>query len=607
MMDARAVLNQLDVSSMSRHFARFLGRLAGGAAPELELAAALVSQAAEQGHVCLDLHAPRTPGTRPDDEAAPPLPDPAAWAAALRATSVVGRPGDYRPLILDAQGRLYLYRFWRHERFLAEELRRRAALRTPPADAALLRAGLGRLFGTGAGQDCDWQRIAAVAALLHPLCVISGGPGTGKTSTVVRILALLVEQAGAQVPRLVLAAPTGKAAARLAEAIRLARDGLPVSDEVRARIPGEAQTLHRLLGWGRGGVFRHHRGNPLACDALIVDEASMVDLPLMAALFEALPAGARLILLGDRDQLASVDAGAVLGDLCGATEGAQHSTAFAAAVADLAGDQLPAATRSPAPLADNLIFLRRSYRFGEDSGIGRLARAVNRGDVSGALALLRAPGGEDVRWRPLPSAAALEDTLAPLLLEALRPCLQAHGAAEALAAFERFRLLTALRRGPWGVEELNRLAEKILARRGLIQPATPFYAGRPILVTGNDYRLGLFNGDIGLIWPDPDSGGALRAFFPQAGGELRKIAPPRLPVHETVFAMTVHKSQGSEFDQVLLVLPESTAELLSRELLYTALTRARRRVEIWGDEHLVSAVVGRRVERRSGLREALWS
>ncbi|WP_305042374.1 exodeoxyribonuclease V subunit alpha [Geoalkalibacter sp.] len=605
-MDTATLLDQWDLSSMSRHFARFLGKLAGGGAPELELAAALVSQAAEQGHVCLDLRAPGLGGPPPGDSPAPPLPEPAAWAAALRQSSVVGAPGDYRPLILDAQGRLYLYRFWRHERFLAEELRRRAALRTPPADAALLREGLGRLFGHGDGQGCDWQRVAALAALLHPLCVISGGPGTGKTSTVVRILALLVEQAATRPLRLVLAAPTGKAAARLAEAIRLARDGLPVDAAVRARIPGEALTLHRLLGSGRGGAFRHHRGNPLACEVLIVDEASMVDLPLMAALLDALPATARLILLGDRDQLASVEAGAVLGDLCGAGGAAGHSPAFAAAVAEFCGDRLPLIAPAPAPLADNLILLQRSYRFAADSGIGRLARCVNEGDGPATLAALRAPEHEDVHWRPLPPANQLEGELEPLLLAALRPTLQAHSAVEALAAFEGFRLLTALRHGPWGVEQLNRLAEKILARRGLIHPATPFYAGRPILVTGNDYRLGLFNGDVGLIWPDPESNGALRAFFQQAGGELRKIAPPRLPAHETVYAMTVHKSQGSEFDEVLLILPESPGELLSRELLYTGVTRARRKVAVWGEEDLLHRVVGRRVQRRSGLREALW-
>ncbi|KIH77158.1 hypothetical protein GFER_06595 [Geoalkalibacter ferrihydriticus DSM 17813] len=591
---------------MSRHFARFMAGLAEQAGPELELAAALVSQAAEQGHVCLDLRAPQTVLSPEHAAELAALPEPEAWSAALRGCSLVGCPGVHVPLILDEQGRLYLYRLWQHEQTLAAEIRRRACLPAIIPDRALLRDGLTRLFGRGDGIRPDWQRVAAVAALLHPLCVISGGPGTGKTSTVVKILALLIEQAADRPLRIALAAPTGKAAARLAEAIRQTRDGLSLSDEVRRRIPDEALTLHRLLGRMRQPGFRHHRGNPLAAEVVIVDEASMVDLPLMAALLDALAPEARLILLGDRDQLASVEAGAVLGDICGPANGEGFSAPFTAAVAELSGDLVPqAVSGQEALLADSIMVLRQSYRFAADSGIGRLARAINQGDCVQSLALLSDPGLADVAWRLPPLAETLDAALEPVLLAAFTPYLQATEVAEALVRFDSFRLLCALRRGPWGVESLNRLVERVLARRGLLTPKTSFYRGRPILITGNDYRLGLFNGDIGLLWPDPESAGALRAFFLQ-GGNLRKFVPSRLPAHETAFAMTVHKSQGSEFDQVLLLLPDSDSALLTRELLYTAVTRARQAVTLWGGEERIAQAVQRRVVRSSGLRDALW-
>ncbi|MDO3376662.1 exodeoxyribonuclease V subunit alpha [Geoalkalibacter halelectricus] len=605
MSDAAAVLERLPLSSMSRHFARFVAGLAQPSPGVLELAAALVSQAAEQGHVCLDLGAPGNISAEDGQDLSASLPAPAEWSAALRACPQVARPGEIAPLVLDDRGRLYLYRYWRHEQSLAAEMRRRAAGRIGVTDEARLRDGLARLFGGGADTPTDWQRVAALAAVLHPLCVISGGPGTGKTSTVVKILALLLEQAGDNPLRIALAAPTGKAAARLAEAIGQARDGLALDEGLRRRIPHEAQTLHRLLGSGRRPGFRHHRDNPLPAEVVIVDEASMVDLSLMAALVDALDPAARLILLGDRDQLASVEAGAVLGDLCGPAE-VGFSAAFTQSACTLSGDILPqAAPDQVAPLADNVIQLRRSYRFAPGSGIAQVAQAIKQGEGSRTLALLRDPALTDIAWRPLPSREGFTTALEPLLLEAFAPYLQATDPGQALAAFERFRLLCALRRGPWGVESLNRLAERLLARQGLVAPQSPYYHGRPILVTGNDYRQGLFNGDVGLIWSDPESGGALRAFFSQGGG-LRKILPSRLPGHETVFAMTVHKSQGSEFDRVLLLLPDADTALLSRELLYTAVTRARAAVDIWADEALLSGAVGRRIQRSSGLRDALW-
>lgn len=597
---------RLEFSAMSHHFARFMMQLADTRTPALEWAAALLCRAAEQGHVCLDLQEALEILPLCWPPAISPPHSLAAWSSQLYATSVVGRPGEHRPLVLDEQGRLYLYRFWRQEHDLAQEVRRRASLRIVPADENRLRAGIERLFGRGDGQLTDWQRVAAVTALLSPLGVISGGPGTGKTTTVIKIIALLLEQAAPHPLTIALAAPTGKAAARLAEAIRQARSSLDVDEAIRECIPDEAQTLHRLLGRARRGGFHHHRDHPLAWDVVIVDEASMVDLPLMAALLEALAPHSRLILLGDRDQLASVEAGAVLGDLCSAGNEEGVSATLATTVAAISGDHLSVADGGSSDLRDCVTVLRRSYRFDEGSGIGRLARSINQGRADEALALLRNEECADVCLRSLPSAATLETALESVLVETYAPYLQEKSVAHALQAFERSRLLAALRRGPFGVEQLNRLIEKVLARRGWLQPSTNYYRGRPILITGNDYRLGLFNGDVGLIWPDDENAGALRAFFPQAGGALRKILPSRLPPHETVFTMTVHKSQGSEFDRVLLLLPDRDSALLTRELLYTAVTRARKSVVIWGDEELFAGAVHRRIERRSGLRDALW-
>jgi len=594
------------LSPMSRRFAEFICRLAADESPELMWAAALLCRAAEQGHVCLDLsHAQSLIPKREDEVEEFPgvrLPEVASWSRALGEISVVGEPGEDRPLILSDR-RLYLQRFWNQEESLCREIRKRAAEPVALADVELVRDGVRRLFGSS-GREIDWQRVAAITALTHRFCVISGGPGTGKTSTVVKILALLLEQNPSSM-RTALAAPTGKAAARLAESIGAARDRLDVPEEIRDAIPVEALTLHRLLGRSaRKRGFVHDAENPLDCDLVIVDEASMVDLPLMAALFAALPPHARLILLGDRDQLASVETGAVLANICGPPREASYSSPHVKRVAHLSGDELSASSVSE--LSDTVVFLRRSYRFSGDSGIGALARAVNDGNAQEALRLLADAGQEDLNWEDLPPAEQMAEVFEPLIDEAFRPYLSASSAVEALARFDQFRFLCAMRRGPWGVEGLNRLTQAALARRGLIAPRHEFYRGRPILITGNDYRLALFNGDVGLIWPDDEAGGALRAFFPRQGGPPRALSPQRLPAHETVYAMTVHKSQGSEFDRVLLLLPDRHSELLTRELLYTAITRARHSVTIRGTREVFEKTVDARVHRHTGLMERLW-
>jgi exodeoxyribonuclease V alpha subunit len=600
------------IADIDLHFARFMCRIAGAPSDELELAACLASHRIGMGHACADLAglAGRIvlPGIDDDADAVEPITAPPLepWIEALRAAPVVGVPGDDRPLVLDAAGRLYLHRYWSYERTLAADLLARAGAATPAVDLVQLGADLDALFPREPGErTVDWQRVAAVTAVLRRLCVISGGPGTGKTTTAIRILALLARQSREPL-RVALAAPTGKAAARLQEAMRAAAERLPDSPEVRAVVPDEARTIHRLLGARPRRVrFRHDREHLLAYDVVVVDEASMVDLALMAKLVAAVPPAARLVLLGDRDQLASVEAGAVLGDLCGDAPG--FSDGFRATIEAATGSAIPRGQPSASALCDSIVLLTRSHRFAATSGIGRLAAAVNRGDGATACAVLGDARAAEVGWRPAPSP----ETVATLAADRYAPYLEAieRGAspAEAFTAFRSFRLLAAHRRGPWGVEALNALVADELARRLAVDADGAWYAGRPVLVTENDYTLGLFNGDVGIALPDPAADGDLRVTFEGDGGQVRRLSPMRLPAHEPVWAMTVHKSQGSEFDRVLLVLPDEDSLLLTRELVYTAVTRARERVEIAGDETILLAAIERRLVRSSGLRDALWA
>jgi exodeoxyribonuclease V alpha subunit len=434
-----------------------------------------------------------------------------------------------------------------------------------------------------AGSGAEDQRLAAQTAIKQNLTVITGGPGTGKTRTVVVLLALLVEQfaASGRLPRIALAAPTGKAGARLKEAIRTTAEELKLPEAIRTALPDEATTLHRLLGTlPDSPYFRHDASRPLPVDVVIVDEASMVDLALMAKLFDAVPPAARLILLGDKDQLASVEAGYVLGDICQAAEA------------------------PGAPLHRHIVELRKNYRFRERSGIQQLSGCVNAGDAAGAFAELTRDH-EDVASAELPAAGALAQALRTPVLAGFRSYLEAATPEEALQHFSRFRILAALRRGPFGVENLNRAAEQILAEAALIQADAPQYHGRPIIIRQNEPNLRLFNGDVGLLLRDEAAGGDLRAFFLDAEGALRRFLPGRLPAHETAFAMTVHKSQGSEFQRVLLVLPDREHPVCTRELVYTGLTRARQHVELWYREPALRNAIARRTVRTSGLQDAL--
>lgn len=512
-------------------------------------------------------------------------------AAALRGSPLVGQPGDYAPLILDEAGRLYFARHWHDEDRLAEGLAR-LAQPLPPPDEARLADLLARLFPGADDGEPDRQKLAAALAARQRLMVISGGPGTGKTTTVVRLLALLA----AMSPRplvMAMAAPTGKAAARLSESVRAARDRLDVDDAVRRQLPAQAETLHRLLGL-RPGVEapRHHAGNPLPLDVLVVDEASMIDLALMARTVAALPSQARLILLGDRDQLSSVEAGAVLGELCGriAYRGETSQWLRRVAGASLRGDAAPGGA-----LTDCVALLTRSHRFGVDSGIGELARRVNAGEGRASLQVLDDAGRPDV-WR---QDAADDAALLARRRGYLDAVAAGAGADEAQREFSAFMLLAAERRQ---VADCNRRIERELEAAGVKQEGRDWYPGRPVMIGENDYGLGLFNGDIGFALQRPSG---LRVLFPSADGGWREFAPGRLPAHDTVFAMTVHKSQGSEYDEVWLQLPQQAGALLNRALLYTAITRARSRFAAVGDAEVWLRGAELAPRRDSGLGDRL--
>jgi exodeoxyribonuclease V alpha subunit len=564
--------------------------------PELLLAATLASAAAGSGHVCWPLTEREVlPFSLPSAL----LPEPKSWRRSLLQSGVVGQPGETAPLILDQQNRLYLHRFQKAEELIAHELLRRTK-ETSLADPQTARPLLSRLFPHSTGSP-DLQQTAAAMALLKPLLVISGGPGTGKTYTAARILALLqAAHKGPRPLRMALAAPTGKAAARLEESIRAARHALP--DELGRHVPEQAQTLHRLLGARHGTEeFRHNRDNLLDIDLLAVDEASMIDLMLMAALLEALPPSARLILLGDRSQLASVEAGSLFADLCGSGEPA-WSERLCGELRQLTGTaHVPTTSEQGGLMDDSCILLQKGHRFHAGSGIGSLAAAVNSGALEEVVQVLTA-GFADLAVEHCIDKER-EAWLREQMLRGFQGMAGARSLEEGFAAMERFRLLCAVHKGPNGTEAVNRLAEEVLRRAGLISWDSD-YQGRPIIILRNNYDLKLFNGDTGLLWRDRD--GKIKAWFRRPDGSLHPVTPALLPEHETAYAVTVHKAQGSEFEQVLLLLPEEESRVLSRELLYTGITRAKSRLILCADHDTLARAVQSRTRRHSGLEDKLF-
>jgi exodeoxyribonuclease V alpha subunit len=586
------------LSAADVHVAARLGALAGEEDEAVRLAIAFAVRGPRLGHVFVDLATIRDSASvetdEPVDLSALPWPVVDEWLRALAGSELVAVGEDdaarsARPLRLLGT-RLYLDRYWREERSVAADLGALARA-AGDVDEAVLEDGLERMFPAGRSDADRRQREAAAAAVRRSFAVVAGGPGTGKTTTVARIVALLFEQAqarGRREPLVALAAPTGKAAARLQEAVHDEAARLPVAEPIRARLMGlRASTVHRLLGrrpWSHSR-FAHDRHSRLPHDAVIIDETSMVSLSLMARLVEAVRPEARLVLVGDPGQLTSIEAGVVLGDIVAAGSSSDGGGG----------------------IGDGIVVLERVHRYG--GGIARLAEAVRRGDDDATVAALSDAPGE-ITWLAVDVEQAGVDSELKLVGEravaagaAVVAAARAGEAREALEALGRFRLLCAHRRGPYGVSDWSsRVLGWLAAEIPDLDVEQRDYVGRPLLVTENDYELGLYNGDTGVIVQGSD--GRLSAAF-ERGRELLHFGPLRLGAVDTVYAMTVHKSQGSQFGTAAVLLPTASSRILTRQLLYTAVTRARRELILVGTEDAVRGAVARPVARASGLGERL--
>jgi exodeoxyribonuclease V alpha subunit len=657
------------IRPLDRAFARFLKDQEPDVSGGVLLAAVLASHQLGRGHICLDLRAALSdpdgalslPPEGDETQSGKPLEilsgtTPEAWEQLLSVSPLVATGAGNTPLVLFS-GRLYLRRYWQYMQQVAQGIRQRIAdplfssdnlrenltgnLPGNPPDNLIDR--LDDLFGQMrspeelAKTEVHWQSVATAIAASSAFTVISGGPGTGKTTTVVQLLVLLQGMAREQGRnlRICLAAPTGKAAARLTESIGSAVILIP--SDVRDKLPMKATTLHRLLGSRPDSRrFVHNSQNPLHVDLLVVDEASMIDLEMMTVLLNALPPGARLVLLGDKDQLASVEAGSVLGDICGHAEKAGYLPQTLAWIEKNTGYNLKAFAGNGTELGQHVVVLRKSHRFGKDSGIGELARAVNAGDPE-KVAAVWSLGFKDIAHLNMKSLD--EESFAHLVLDGDSGVLARAGSTAGPAgyrsylecvktgpphdpgaeddwlravmdAFGGFQLIAAVRRGRWGVESLNEITAEILCRAGLIHTTEGWYPGKPVMVTRNDYSLGLMNGDVGIVLPVNDDRVSdkrcLRVVFPVADGGLKKVLPSRLSDVETVYAMTVHKSQGSEFEHTALVLPEAMNPVLTRELVYTGITRAKSWFTLVSPGmDILEQAVQRRTHRASGLGELL--
>ena len=608
------------LSAADVHVALRIASLGGDDDAAVALAAALAVRGPRLGHVYVDLATIRDTASvdadEPVDVAALPWPTASDWIERLSKSPLVAagevEGGSLCPLRLVGSW-LYLDRYWREERQIAANLQLLGDAAPENVRDDVLADGLGRLF---AGQEDESQRLAAAAAVVRGLAVVAGGPGTGKTTTVARIVALLAEQAeaaGLPAPLIALAAPTGKAAARLEESVHEEAGGLAVSEAIRTQLGDlDATTLHRLLGWrpGSHSRFRNNRANRLPHDVVVVDETSMVSLSLMSRLIEAIRPEARLVLVGDPGQLASIEAGAVLGDIVGpATDGLLMRAEARERLAAVTGQ--PVAAGDPPPgtsLGDGIVVLDRVHRFG--GGIASLAAAVRSGDADAVLEAL-ADGPDDITWIPVDVADRTADAeLAPVRSAAVtsaRAVIDAALAGDAptaIAALGAFRVLCAHRRGDHGVASwMARIEGWLVEQVDGFEVGGSWYAGRPLLVTENDYGLRLYNGDTGVVVAA--GSGRIQAAF-ERRGEVVTFSPTRLAAVDTVYAMTIHKSQGSQFDTAAVLLPDPSSQILTRELLYTAVTRARERLILAGTEEAIRAAVARPVARASGLRWRLW-
>jgi exodeoxyribonuclease V alpha subunit len=587
------LLNCDYIGHIDRHFAKFISGLCGGENNILILSAALVSRVSRDGHTCLDIN--NYAGKKLSDftsiasdvnEAESgnniiALPKKEEWLAALRSSPVISISDEIQPLVLSGE-RLYLKRFYDYQKVIAEKIKE---LGSEISDVKIGKNIIARYF-----TDED-QLNAAQKALESGFVVITGGPGTGKTTTVTKILILLLQNSDEKEIKIHLAAPTGKAADRMVQSVEKSLNELSCPEEIKSKVPRKASTLHRLLGAGKDArQFRYGKDNKLDLDVLIVDEASMIDSAMMARLCDALPEKSKVILLGDSDQLSSVEPGSVLADICSEEKYVAQ--------------------------------LSKSYRFDGNSLIKKLSNEINAGRADYALELIKAAGtGDGVLLLPpaelfniIKSNSAKTECLAEEIMKGYTPFLLAKDAEEKFKSLERFIVLCVLREGPYGVNRINEFAEELFKQKKLLKPKGDWYEGLPVMITKNDHSLGLYNGDVGIVMRSAGAGENndsidLKAWFRDGKGGYKKISRFILPEYEKVFAMTVHKSQGSEFDTVVVVLPElkKNVTMLTRELLYTAITRAKKTVKIFSSETAFLNAVRNRTLRSSGLADKLSS
>jgi exodeoxyribonuclease V alpha subunit len=593
-----------DIDPLSYFFSCFIAEQSAAETDSLlAYSAALVSQNNTNGDVCVELDQYANRPFFSSDRIAPQdMPcgiGTGPWRQSLLESACVGSAGDETPLILD-DNRLYLNRYWRYESSVAESITSRLQS-LPDIDPNKLSQQLARLFpAPEREQALNEQALAVALAAIRRFVVVSGGPGTGKTTTVIKILALLLSQQPTM--RIRLAAPTGKAAARMMESIKARKNDALIDPSIGDLIPQQASTIHRLLGYSNHR-FRHSANNPLALDCLVIDEASMLDLTLIYRLLDALPAQARIILLGDRDQLASVAAGNVLGDITGHGQEIGYSQCVRdtlASILDRPLEDIPHVESSGA-ISDSVALLTQSYRFSRDSDIGSLAKLINAGNGEAAVELLKqSSSGLGLQT---PSDNSIRPSTIDWALESFRTVIKSKTVSQALDEFDRTRVLCAIHSGPFGVEAINRtITDLILPDRHF--DSSDDYHGKPILITANDYELNLFNGDTGLLWRGED--GSLAACFRSEDQSIRELPIYSLPEHVTAWAMTVHKSQGSEFESVLLIMPDDEeSNVVSRELLYTGVTRARRNLLIHSSEKVLIRACEKLTQRSSGLAKKL--
>jgi exodeoxyribonuclease V alpha subunit len=543
------------------------------------------------------------------------------------------------PMVIQNK-QMYLQRYWQYEVDLADIISQRAG-KIHKIDTVVAAELLATLFpepGDPLEQSLDWQKIAVALAASQNLSFITGGPGTGKTTTVTKLLALLQGLAHKNNSPLAieLVAPTGKAAARLTESISAAKQKLPVA--LQRGLPEQCQTIHRLLGAKpQSPYFKANAQTPLHLDVLVLDEGSMVDLPLMVKLFAAIPEHAQVILLGDQDQLASVETGSVLSDICAAkpvlgqdpdavlagySPSMQNNLALLKVIPEPSPQILSQATSEATVIQDNVVNLLKSHRFDAQGGIGQLARCFKTGDLKIAMALLQDTAVTDIDWySPNQSAAVVtvklvREQILKHLISALIPvykeyaqAIQLGDLAGAFACLTKQQVLCAEKSGYWGVVQINDLIEAELHKQGIINKDRDFYSGRPIMLAKNDHQLKLFNGDMGVVMADPYDPSLLKVWFINPDGKIRGLLPSRLPEHDTLFAMTIHKSQGSEFESVHLCLPYinhlSGGRGLTRELLYTGLTRAKQHFSLYAQPQALSLALNQQSTRGSGLSQRL--